>query len=273
LFGSGVTFAQLVSLLQDGSGSASSAAQKLQYEMALEAAKRATAKAAGKAGYEGGMAAATAQEAAASQAKALYEQLASSGYTEQMKGISDRFTPQFDAMKQYYTGQSTAAQKQINDAAAAALGGMVNPTAYQNLQSALLSAPTQNLGLGTYGATGQLAQQQGELDANTAKFLSDLVNRGYQQTQAANQDYNTALRNAVTGTQAANLQGLTNLITGLQAQDTAGLRQQQQTAEGQAADIRQQMLLEGIKALLQGQTTAASTRASTLANYGAYAPK
>ena len=273
LFGKNFDINTLAALLGSGGTGASSAASKYAYQLALENAKGANAIAQGKAGYEGGMAAAQAEEAAGQQAKALYDQLASSGYTEQMKGISDRFTPQYDAMKQYYTGQSTAAQKQINDAAQVALTGMVNPTAYQGLQSALLSAPTQNLGLGTYGATGQLAQQQGELDANTAKFLSDLVNRGYQQTQAANTDYNTALKNAVTGTQSANLQGLTNLITGLQAQDNAGIRQAQQGQELQAQDARQQMLLEGIKALLQGQTSAAGTRASTLANYGAYAPK
>lgn len=277
---------------------------------ALQAAK-------GRAGYTGGMAAATEQEKAAAAAQAeynrlaqerygqqmqdvaaaqeAYNQLAQQGYTQQMQDIGAAYNPQMEAIKNYFASQGQQAGETISQATAGALAGLTAPTAYQGLTAPLVSAPTQGLDLATYGATGEMASQQAATDAATAKFISDLVGRGYQQTQAVNQDYMTALQNAVrgSGTQAA--QQLQANIAALQGQELGNLRGQRFQQEQQAADLRNQLLTRGIDAMLAGRQGAASirdqlaqagieaamsgkekaaaTRAATLSSYGAYAPK
>lgn len=258
--GGGLTLAQLQALL--GDGGASAAAQKA----ALAAAQ-------GRAAYGGGMRAAAGQEAAGKEAQALYNQMAADEYARMTGDITARYAPQIEALTKYYGGAESDALKAITAASQAASESLAAPTAYKDLQAALLSAPTQALDIGKYGATGELAAKQAASDAETAKFISDLMNRGYQQTQAINTDYMTALKNAVAGTEQQARGQLASTVAGLQAQDVAGLRSAQQTETANAAAMRDQLLKAGIEALMSGKTTAATTRASTETSYGQYKPK
>lgn len=225
--------------------------------------------------YRSGIAGARQQELAAQQAQQAYQRAGQSVYDTQMADIAARYAPQMTALENYYTTQSTAATDAINKAAQDALANIKDPTAFANLQALVGAAPQQGLGadLAAYGATGGLAQQQAGTDEAYNKFIADLQNRSYQATQAANQDYSTALRNAITGSQAGALQGLTQAVTGLRAQDVANLRGARQQDEGSAAAARDALVQAGLESLLSGQQTAAATRAATEQQYGAYKPK
>jgi hypothetical protein len=225
--------------------------------------------------YRSGIAGARQQELSAQQAQQAYQRAGQSVYDTQMANIEARYAPQMTALENYYTTQSTAATDAINKAAQDALANIKDPTAFANLQALVGAAPQQGLGadLAAYGATGGLAQQQAGTDEAYNKFIADLQNRSYQTTQAANQDYSTALKNAITGSQAGALQGLTQAVTGLRAQDVANLRGARQQDEGSATAARDALIQAGLESLLSGQQTAAATRADTEQKYGAYKPK
>jgi hypothetical protein len=225
--------------------------------------------------YRSGIAGARQQELAAQQSQQAYQQAGQSLYDTQLAAIRERYAPQMTALENYYTTQSTAATDAINKAAQDALANIKDPTAFANLQALVSAAPQQGLNadLSAYGASAGLAQQQAGTDEAYNKFLADLQNRSYQTTQAANQDYSTALRNAITGSQAGALQGLTQAVAGLRSQDVANLRGQEQQDVGSAAAARDALVQAGLQSLLSGQQTAAATRAATEQQYGAYKPK
>lgn len=225
--------------------------------------------------YISGIRGAKQQEVAATQAQQMYNQLAQQLYGQQVADINARYAPQQTALDNYYATQTTTATDAINKAAADALANIKDPTAFANLQALVGTTPQQGLGadLAAYGASGQAAQQQAGTDEAYNKFLADLQNRSYQAQQAAGVDYATALRNAITGSQAAALTGLTQAITGLKAQDVANLRTAQTQDIGAAEDFRSSLMQAGLQALLQGQQNAATTRASTEQQFGAYKPK
>lgn len=227
----------------------------------------------GLAGYVGGMQAAAQQEAAGREAQAMYGQMAGTNYNAALQDIAGRYAPQLEALNKYYTGAGAGALQGITDATTQAKAGLGTPTAYQDLQSALLSAPQQALDLTQYGASTEAAAKQQATDAETAKFISDLIGRGYKQTQAVNQDYMTALKNAVSGSEEQAKGQLATTLAGLQAADIGNLRSAQQTEVSNAAAMRDQLVKAGIEALMSGKQTAASTRANTAASYGAYKPK
>lgn len=256
----GITLDQLQALL--GDGGASAAAAKAAQEAAM-----------GRAAYGGGMRSAADQEAAAQQAQAMYNQLAASEYDRMKSEIAARYNPQLEALNKYYTGAQSGATEAINAASQQAMTSLVNPTAYQDLQAALLTAPQQALDIGQYGATGELAAKQSAADAESAKFISDLLNRGYKQTQAVNTDYLTSLKNASVGSQQQALQQLVNTVAGLRAQDTSKINQAQQAEMSAADEMRNKLIQSGIEAMFSGKTGAAQTRAETEAKYGAYKPK
>lgn len=225
--------------------------------------------------YISGIQGAKQQEVAATQAQQMYNQLAQQLYGQQVADINARYAPQQTALDNYYATQTTTATDAINKAAADALANIKDPTAFANLQALVGTTPQQGLGadLAAYGASGQAAQQQAGTDEAYNRFLADLQNRSYQAQQAAGVDYATALRNAITGSQAAGLTGLTQGITGLKAQDVANLRTAQAQDVGAAEDFRSSLMQAGLQALLGGRQTAAATRASTEQQFGAYKPK
>ncbi len=225
--------------------------------------------------YIGGIQGAKQQEVAATQAQQMYNQLAQQMYGQQVADINARYAPQQTALDNYYATQTAAGTEAINKAAADALANIKDPTAFANLQALVGTTPQQGLGadLAAYGASGQAAQQQAGTDEAYNKFLADLQNRSYQAQQAAGVDYATALRNAITGSQAAGLTGLTQGITGLKAQDVANLRTAQAQDVGAAEDFRSSLMQAGLQALLEGRQTAATTRAATEQQFGAYKPK
>lgn len=229
--------------------------------------------AAGRAGYIGGMRAAAAQEAAALQGQKTYNDLGASLFAQQQQEIAGRYDPQMEAMKNYFANAGTAAREQISAATTAALAGLTTPSAYADLVAPNIQSPTQALDLAAYGVSPQAAQAQAATDAATAKFVSDLMTRGYQQTQAVNKDYMDALRNAVTagGTSAQN--ALAQSLVGLQAQEAGAMRQARSQEESGAAAARDALLRAGLETLIGGQQTAAGTRAETEAKFGAYKPK
>jgi len=225
--------------------------------------------------YISGIQGAKQQEVAATQAQQMYNQLAQQMYGQQVADINARYAPQQTALDNYYATQTAAGTEAINKAAADALANIKDPTAFANLQALVGTTPQQGLGadLAAYGASGQAAQQQAGTDEAYNKFLADLQNRSYQAQQAAGVDYATALRNAITGSQAAGLTGLTQGITGLKAQDVANLRTAQAQDVGAAEDFRSSLMQAGLQALLEGRQNAATTRASTEQQFGAYKPK
>lgn len=233
----------------------------------------ASAAAAGRAGYIGGMRAAAAQEAAALQGQQLYNQLGESMFTQQQQEIAGRYNPQLEAIKNYFTQAGTTAGQQITGATQQALAGLVAPTAYADLVAPTIEAPTQALDLAAYGVSPEAAKAQAATDAATAKFMSDLINRGYQQTQAVNKDYMDSLRNAVTAGGAEAQRALAANLAGIQAQEIAGVRQGMATEQSQASAARDAMIKAGLESLISGKQTAAGTRAQTEAEFGAYKPK
>lgn len=229
--------------------------------------------ASGRAAYTAGMQAASQQEAAATQAQNLYDQLAGTTYSAAMSDITNRYNPQFDAIKKYYAAQGEQAKGAITGATTAALAALTDPTAYQNLMAPFIGAPKQGLDLGMYGVSPEAAQKQAETDAATAKFISDMMTRGYAQTQAVNKDYMTALRNAVTAEGAQGQNALTAQLAGLQAQETGGVRTAMTQEQQNAAAARDALIKAGLDALISGKQTAAATRAETTKSYGQYKPK
>lgn len=225
--------------------------------------------------YRSGIAGARQQELAAQQAREMYDKAAESLYGSRMEAIGTRYAPQMTALEDYYRGQSTAATEAINKAAQDALANIKDPTAFANLQALVGAAPQQGLGadLTAYGASGAAAQQQAASDEAYNKFIADLQNRSYQTTQAAGQDYTTALRNAITGSQAGALQGLAQTVAGLRSQDVAGLRGRRAEEEAAVQAVRDSLTQAGLQAMLEGKQTAAATRVATEQKYGAYKPK
>jgi hypothetical protein len=253
-----MTIQELQSLLGTKSSGGSSAAAK---------------SAAGRSAYTSGMQAAAEQEAAATAAQNLYNQLAGTTYQSAMADITGKYSPQLEAIKNYFATQGEQAKGAMTGATTAALGALQDPTAYQKLMAPLIGAPQQGLDLGMYGVSPELAQKQAETDATTAKFISDMMTRGYEQTQAVNKDYMDALRNAVTASGAQGQNALVSQLASLQAQEQGAVRQAQTQDEQTAMAARDALIKSGLDALISGKNTAAATRAATTKSYGQYKPK
>ena len=176
--------------------------------------------------------------AAGAKAQEQYNLLAQKGFTDAQT-----------ASQGYYKTQADQANASIDKATSDYLASLVAPTAYSNVPIAQLTPQQQGLmgNLQAYGATGQQAQQQQTQDAGFNDFMSQLLSRGTQQMQQADQGYYEALKNAGTGGQAAARIGV--------AQNTAAM-QGRSTAEAEA--MRQRLLQAGIEALMSGQMNAAN---------------
>jgi hypothetical protein len=162
---------------------------------------------------------------------------------------TDAFNKAQAASQAFYKTQAEQANTSIDKATSDYLASLVAPTAYSNVPIAELVPQLQGLtqNLNAYGATGQQAQQQQTQDAGFNQFMSQLLSRGTQQMQQADQGYFEAMRNAGIGGQAAARLGVT--------QNTAAM-QGRSTAEAEA--MRQRLIQAGIEALISGQTNAAN---------------
>jgi hypothetical protein len=169
---------------------------------------------------------------------------------EQYNALAQKaFTDAQTASQGFYKTQADQANTSIDKATSDYLASLVAPTAYSNVPIAQLMPQLQGLtqNLQAYGATGQQAQQQQAQDAGFNQFMSQLLSRGTQQMQQADQGYYEAMKNAGTGGQAAARIGV--------AQNTAAM-QGRSTAEAEA--MRQRLIQAGIEALISGQTNAAN---------------
>jgi hypothetical protein len=194
------------------------------------------------------------KRAAASRRKgAAIQTAAGQKAQQQYNALAEKaFTDAQTASQAFYKTQADQANTTIDKATTDYLSSLVAPTAYSNVPIAELVPQLQGLtqNLQAYGATGQQAQQQQTQDAGFNQFISQLLSRGTQQMQQADQGYFDAMRNAGTGGQAAARLGV--------AQNTAAM-QNQSTAQAEA--IRRQLMQAGIDALIAGQTNAANTLA------------
>jgi hypothetical protein len=172
------------------------------------------------------------------QAKKDYTRLGEEGFARTM-GEAEK----------YYGGRETTARKQIDDATKAFLQSLVAPTAYVNTPLPNMQVQQQGLGeaLGAYGATGNLARQQQLADQGELDFASQLASRTMGQLNTAQTNYLDAIRNAGLGAQAAARTGLT--------QNTESMRGM---TRAQADATRQELLRQGIEALISGNQNAAN---------------
>lgn len=134
----------------------------------------------------------------------------------------------------YYGQQQQDANQAIQNATLEFLANIPQSTAYQ--QAPLVSVPPELQGLQqqllSYGATGQDAMVQQSQDAAVANMYQALARSGAQQLGAAEQGYLDALRRAGQGGQAAGLAGVA----------------------GNIADLKNQLALSNLQALIQAQT-------------------
>ena len=172
------------------------------------------------------------------QAKKDYTRLGEEGFARTM-----------DEANKYYGGREATARTQIDDATKAFLQSLVTPTAYTNTPLPNMSVQQQGLSeaLGAYGATGNLARQQQLADQGELDFANQLASRTMGQLNTAQTNYLDAIRNAGLGGQAAARTGLT--------QNLESMRGMTRT---QADAVRQQLLQQGIEALISGNQNAAN---------------
>jgi hypothetical protein len=172
------------------------------------------------------------------QAKKDYTRLAQEGFDRRM-GEAD----------QYYTGRETTARGQIDDATRDFLQNLIAPTAYKDTPMPNMRVQEQGLGesLGAYGATGDLARQQMASSQGDLDFASQLAARGMGQLNTAQSNYFDAIRNAGLGAQTAARTGLTQNLESMRGMTRA-----------QADAVRQQLLQQGIEALISGNQSAAN---------------
>ena len=172
------------------------------------------------------------------QAKRDYTRLGEEGFARTM-----------DEANKYYGGREATARGQIDDATKAFLQSLVTPTAYTNTPLPNMNVQQQGLGeaLGAYGATGNLARQQQLADQGELDFANQLASRTMGQLNTAQTNYLDAIKNAGLGAQAAARTGLT--------QNTESLRGM---TRAQADAARQELLRQGIEALISGNQNAAN---------------
>lgn len=172
------------------------------------------------------------------QAKKDYTRLGEEGFARTM-----------DEANKYYGGRETTARGQIDDATKAFLESLIAPTAYTNTPLPNMQVQQQGLGesLGAYGATGDLARQQQMADQGELDFASQLSKNTMGQLNTAQTNYLDAIRNAGLGAQAAARTGLTQNLESMRGMTRA-----------QADAVRQQLLQQGIEALISGNQNAAN---------------
>lgn len=172
------------------------------------------------------------------QAKKDYTRLGEEGFARTM-GEADT----------YYGGRETTARGQIDDATRDFLQNLVKPTAYTSAPLPDMRVQQQGLGesLGAYGATGDLARQQMTADQGELDFASQLAGRTMGQLNTAQTNYLDAIKNAGLGGQAAARTGLTQNLETMRGMTRA-----------QADAVRQQLLQQGIEALISGNQNAAN---------------
>lgn len=156
--------------------------------------------------------------------------------TAQRVSAAKRANRQTTALaNRFYGDQQTQANKAIQDATLEFLANIPKSTAYQ--QAPLVNLPPELYGLQeqlmSYGATGKDALAQQSQDAATASMYQALARQGATQLGAAEQGYLDALRRAGQGGQAAGLAGVA----------------------GNIADLKNQLALSNLQALIQAQTS------------------
>jgi hypothetical protein len=172
------------------------------------------------------------------QAKKDYTRLGEEGFARTM-GEAEK----------YYGGRETTARGQIDDATRNFLNNLVAPTAYTSAPLPNMQVQEQGLGesLGAYGATGDLARQQRTSSQGDLDFANQLATRTMGQLNTAQTNYLDAIRNAGLGAQAAARTGLTQNLESMRGMTRA-----------QADAVRQQLLQQGIEALISGNQNAAN---------------
>jgi hypothetical protein len=172
------------------------------------------------------------------QAKKDYTRLGEEGFARTM-GEAEK----------YYGGRETTARGQIDDATRNFLNNLVAPTAYSSAPLPNMQVQEQGLGesLGAYGATGDLARQQRTSSQGDLDFANQLATRSMGQLNTAQTNYLDAVRNAGLGAQAAARTGLTQNLESMRGMTRA-----------QADAVRQQLLQQGIEALISGNQNAAN---------------
>lgn len=135
----------------------------------------------------------------------------------------------------YYGEQQTQANDAIRNATLEFLANIPQSTAYQ--QAPLVTVPPELHGLQqqllSYGATGKDALTQQSQDAAAANMYQALARQGATQLGAAEQGYLDALRRAGQGGQTAGLAGVA----------------------GNIADLKNQLALSNLQALIQAQNS------------------
>jgi hypothetical protein len=172
------------------------------------------------------------------QAKQDYTRLGEEGFARTM-GEAEK----------YYGGRETTARQQIDDATRNFLQNLVAPTAYTSAPLPNMRVQEQGLNesLGAYGATGDLARRQMAADQGELDFANQLATRTMGQLNTAQTNYLDAIRNAGLGAQAAARTGLTQNLESMRGMTRA-----------QADAVRQQLLQQGIEALISGNQNAAN---------------
>jgi hypothetical protein len=172
------------------------------------------------------------------QAKKDYTRLGEEGFARTM-GEAEK----------YYGGRETTARGQIDDATRNFLNNLVAPTAYTSAPLPNMRVQEQGLNesLGAYGATGDLARRQMAADQGELDFANQLATRTMGQLNTAQTNYLDAIRNAGLGAQAAARTGLTQNLESMRGMTRA-----------QADAVRQQLLQQGIEALISGNQNAAN---------------
>lgn len=285
--GGGITEVQAaIDALNGGDGGGLTEAQKLEQQRVKNADS-----------YRAGMGAADIQAQAGVDAQTQYGALAKTAYDTAKTAADSIYNPavgdtntyydtQVGNLQKYVDAQRTAATGTIDASTADLLAGLKGTTAYQDASVANVAAPTQGLGdmLKSYGGTGQSAQEQQNMDAASAKQISEMFGRSNKQLAGAETDYYTGLQNAAKGAQAAGKANLASVLATIQAQDKsgietnrrselAGLQATRAASQGTATDLQNQLLAKGIDSLMSGKQAAATTRAQTTASYGVPKPK
>lgn len=216
-----------------------------------------------------GFAAARQQEAAGRQASEAYNKLAATQLADSLRGIKERYGSQETALKDLYSGQLGTSQEAIRAATREFLGSMPTSTGFQSAQFMSLPQEQQALSqLAAYGATGERAKAASEQDAAMAQAIQNIMGTSARQLGQAEQGYLNALATAGRGAEASALQGLAQQASAAELSSLLGLGQRRAEEESAARAIQQQLLAQGIESLMSGRTAGATTRASTVAEYG-----
>lgn len=217
-----------------------------------------------------GFGAAAAQEQAGRTAQQQYNQLAAQTLAQALASIQGAYGQQQQGINTWYDTQQAASEQAIRSAGQEFLSSLPQLTAYASPEFTALTPETQALGqaLGAYGATGAEAAQVAQQDAQVNQAIAKMMGQAAGQLGQAETGYMEALKRAGAGGQAAALAGLTQNVLGGRMAEIASSRQAQSQSEEQARALQQQLIAEGIQALMAGKTAGAETRARTVAEYG-----